>query len=180
MKGMEMRPREHELWLGDLRARFVDVARKRVPAEAVEDVVQEALTVVHTKGTGAAETERPPLPWCFQVLRNVVGNYYQRQRTRDAAAQPGSASRAHMEEITGGRPDPTPLEALERSETARLLRAAVAELASLDRLCGSLLRSLLEETAPARRGGAPSTSYVRAFRCRQKLKAILLRRGVLA
>ena len=171
-----MRPRERELWLGDLRARFLDVARKRVPAEAVEDVVQEALTVIHTKSEPSAS-----LPWCFQVLRNVVGNYYQKQRTRLTSLAPGSTSRVQMEEMAGGRPGPTPLEALERSETARMLRAAIDELSALDERCGTLLRSYLEETPMAGAPeGAASTQYVRAFRCRQRLKTILLRRGVLA
>jgi DNA-directed RNA polymerase specialized sigma24 family protein len=139
-----------------------------VSAEAVEDIVQEALTVVLAK-RGASPDPTESLPWCFQVLRNVIGNHYQRQRTR-ARAVPGPDPIA----------PPTPLEALERAEVARILREAVAELASRDRECGDLLRRALAEEAPASAGDAASTPYVRAFRCRQKLKAILLRRGVLA
>jgi DNA-directed RNA polymerase specialized sigma24 family protein len=178
MKPAEIRPRERDEWLAALRARFVDVTRKRVPPEAVEDLVQEALTVVFEKGEGP---DARSLPWCFQVLRNVIGNHYQKQRTRAAATTPGSAARAHLEELAGGAPRPTPLEALERAEAARLLRAAIDELAARDGHCGGLLRSMLAG-APAAPGGgaAASTAYVRAFRCRQKLKAILLARGVLA
>ena len=64
-----MRPRERELWLGDLRARFLDVARKRVPAEAVEDVVQEALITVH-KARHTYDPARPFGPWFYAIVHS--------------------------------------------------------------------------------------------------------------
>jgi DNA-directed RNA polymerase specialized sigma24 family protein len=154
-------------FFAELRQRFVEVARRRVPEDAVEDLVQEAMAVVFAKGR-AGSAGAPPLPWCFQVLRNVIGNHYQKRRTRERAVLPRDE-----------RTPPTPLDAFERGEVDRLLREAIDELGARDPACGDLLRRALDEDARPAAPGAPSTGYVRAFRCRQKLKAILLRRGVL-
>jgi DNA-directed RNA polymerase specialized sigma24 family protein len=176
-------------WLGPLRERLLEVARRRVSAEAVEDVVQEALTVIHEKGplqdAGAgvdAEGGPPPLPWCFRVLRNVIGNHYQKQRTRDRAARVGAAEHAKIVELYAGRSNPTPVEALEHLEISRLLEDSIAELAGRDGECGRLLRLALGriEPEPGSARTSTSTEYVRAFRCRQRLKGILLRRGYVA
>jgi RNA polymerase sigma factor (sigma-70 family) len=188
--------------LGDLRARLVEIARRRVPREVVEDVVQEALAVIHEKGArfgpdGSPGPVRPgpPLPWCFQVLRNVIGNYYQKQRTRERALQPDSMENAHILEELAGREAPTPLESLERIELSQLLEDSIRELAARDAECGRLLRAALGraeprgESDPHAHGGprteenpraSSSTEYVRAFRCRQRLKGILLRKGYMA
>lgn len=176
-------------WLGPLRERLLEVARRRVPGEVVEDVVQEALTVIHEKGSGsdADAGGPPPVPWCFRVLRNVIGNHYQKQRTRDRASRPGAAEHARVVEMHARSVQLTPLEALEQFELARLLEDSIDELADRDGECGRLLRSALGRpepkpspvAVPAARGGT-STDYVRAFRCRQRLKEILLRRGYAA
>jgi DNA-directed RNA polymerase specialized sigma24 family protein len=162
-----VQPGDAEAFLRELRRRFVEIARRRVSADVVEDVVQEALTVVVTKREASPDRAQS-LPWCFQVLRNVIGNHYQKERTRGRAAPAPEPAAT-----------PTPLDALERAEVGRILRDAIAELAARDGTCADLLRRALAEEAPAVAAGSASTPYVRAFRCRQKLKAILLRRGVL-
>ncbi len=180
-------------WLGPLRERLLEVARRRVPGEVAEDIVQEALAVIHQKGSGAglssvaAMDAPPPLPWCFGVLRNVIGNHYQKQRTRDRAARPGASEHARVVEMFADRAEPTPLEALERLELARLLEDSIDELAGRDGECGRLLRSALGRAEPHEEGASAkparastSTEYVRAFRCRQRLREILLRRGYVA
>jgi DNA-directed RNA polymerase specialized sigma24 family protein len=169
--------------LAALRARFLEIARGRVEEEAVEDVVQDALAIVHRKGAVLLDAgELPPLPWCFRVLRNVIGNHYQRAQTRARASNPGSAEHARVVELFTGRPAPTPLEALERRELTRVLEEAIDELAARDAECGRLLREMLGrgEGGGAASCGPSSAGYVRAFRCRRKLREILLRRGVRA
>lgn len=179
--------REASAWLAALRRQFLQVARQRVPDEAVEDVVQEALTVIYEKalphdGSTAGQGAVPTLPWCFQVLRNVIGNHYQRQRTRTRAAQPGAPGHARILDTVAARSNPTPLEALEHIELSRLVQDSIDELAARDGECGRLLRLALGRTEPEPRStpASRSTEYVRAFRCRQRLKEILLRRGYVA
>lgn len=182
--------RTDEVWFGELRDRFLEIARRRVHSEGVEDVVQEALAIVHRKGAESpgAVDGRALLPWCFQVLRHVVGNYYQRERTRRRAADDEEGALASAREMSRGSRSQTPLEALEELELSRLLETSIGELATRDGDCARLLRETMgrAETKPEpRMSGAPretkdSAFYVRAFRCRQKLKAILLRRGFLA
>ena len=179
-----------EAWLRELRARFIDVARARVAEGAVEDVVQDAMAIIYQKaGSGAGGgMGTPELPWCFQVLRNVVGNHYQRERTRMRGERSGTPLHDGVHEFTARRDNPTPIEALERNERARLLREAIQELAVQDAFCGNHFLEVLGDrertlaaSGPARDGGsgAASTPYVRLFRCREKLRKILTRRGYL-
>jgi DNA-directed RNA polymerase specialized sigma24 family protein len=168
--------------LSALRARFVEITRRRVEGDAVEDIVQDALSIVHEKGAGVpgGSDGLPPLPWCFTVLRNVIGNHYQRERTRSRAAQAGSMEHAQVEALAAGQSPPGPLEALERAEMTRLLEQAIEELSAKAPDCGRLLRAMLGRTEEASEApdGTASTRYVRAFRCRRRLREILLRMGV--
>jgi DNA-directed RNA polymerase specialized sigma24 family protein len=179
-------------WLEQLRVRFIDIARVRVAEGAVEDVVQDAIAIIYQKapGSGVSDWSPPELPWCFQVLRNVVGNHYQRERTRRRGDQPGSALHDGLQEFTAARRNPTPMEALEKRERGRILREAIRELATSDTFCGNHFLEILGDHAPSAAdsvadGGAEgstsraSTKYVRLFRCREKLRKILTRRGYL-
>jgi len=161
--------RERDVWLGELRARFVSVARRRLPEDAVEDVVQDALRVVHEKGE-----EHPELPWCFQVLRNTIGNWYQKQRVRSRDLAP--------EDAAVPRAAPTPLEALEDRELGRVLAESVAALGTTDAGCGRYLERLMAGETPATIAGEegvdPAVLYRRIYRCRGKLREILIGKGV--
>ena len=164
-----------------LRERFLAVTRRRVPAESVEDIVQDALRIVIEKGAANLDGDvegSPAIAWCFQVLRHCIGNHYQREGTR---------ARFHAAEDVGAAvaaPGPTPMEALEQEELGRLVRDALADLARDDSRCGRYLSALAEERSPASLAleeGIPGDSfYRRVYRCRQKLRALLLRRGVFA
>ncbi len=173
---------ERERWLTALRARFMEIASRRVAAEAVEDTVQEALRVVYERGivAGAAGEARmpeglPPLAWCFQVLRNTIGNHYQRQRHR----RHESLSAAQV----AGSAEPSPLEALERAERSHALAAALDALAPSAPDCSRYLRRLLAGASPATlaasEGLAAELLYRRLYRCRARLREILIQRGVL-
>jgi len=164
-----------EDWFAQLRERFLALARRRVPDDAAEDLVQEALRIIHEK---SASGEEPQLAWCFQVLRNVIGNFYQRQRTR-AAADPEEARDA----VLADAPRPSPLEALEARDSERVIGEAVDELAATDGSCARYVRALLAGLDPAtiaRGDEVPAAIlYRRLYRCRRKLRVILERRGVL-
>lgn len=162
-------------------------------------MVHDALAIVFEKGAaagGAARADSPPaIPWCFQVLRNVIGNHYQRERTRARAANPATEMHARLHEFAGRGLGPTPIESLERRERTRHLRDAIDALAAEDAFCGRHFRELLSDPAPSDRLDPPdpsvaasederaanstSTFHVRLFRCRKKLKAILMKRGYL-
>ena len=174
-----MNVREGERWLAELRARFVAIARRRVPPEAVEDVVQDTLRIVIEKGwngPGAADLDgRPALAWCMQALRNVIGNHYQRTRVRAARA----ADPARLERVADGRREP--LEALAGRDAERIVRAALADLSRGDAPCGRWLWALAEDRTPgelAREAGIEEGAfYRRLWRCREKLRAALADRG---
>ena len=54
-------------WLLQLRQRFAEITARRVPADAVEDVVHDALGVVLAKGLAEAQrngSTEPSLRWC--------------------------------------------------------------------------------------------------------------------
>ncbi|MCB9513708.1 MAG: hypothetical protein H6694_05265 [Candidatus Latescibacteria bacterium] len=172
---------EHERWLELLRQRFVEIAGRRLAPDAVEDTVQEALRIVYQKGLGPAEQSAPELPslaWCFQVLRNCIGNHYQWRRHRRHEPLDGAAASAREQRESGA----DPLEALEASELRRHLEAALGALARESADCARYLRRVLAGDAPAaladREGLDAAVLYRRLYRCRARLKTILLDRGV--
>lgn len=161
-------------WLSHLRDRFAEIASRRVPEDAVEDLVHDAIGIVLAKGP--AETKRPggdspPLRWCFLVLRNVIGNWYQKRR--DLAPVEGLS-------LVDDRPDP--LVSLAAEERARTVRGAVAELRLKSRECADWLWALAQGTKAgslAESNGIDRTEfYRRIYRCRQALAGILERKGV--
>ncbi len=168
-----------EPWLEQLRARFVAVAARRVRHEAVEDLVHEALRVVLERGIRLSGNETveglPSLAWCFQVLRNTIGNFYQKDRTR--AHHAGRVDAFEQAEA------PTPLDALEAEESSRVIRDALRELRSRDGTCGRYLERLAEGADPAQLAAeerlAAPVLYRRLYRCRHKLRALLEQKGVL-
>jgi RNA polymerase sigma factor (sigma-70 family) len=179
-------------WLDQLRARFLAITARRVPAAVVEDLVQEALMIVVQRGgrTGAALGPQaphaidglPPLAWCFQVLRNTIGNWYQRERTRRSAADPSSLAHEQLRHASAPERSLTPLEALEQSETDKVVGEALRELAATSDSCGRYLRSIADGEKPAsiarREGLEESVLYRRIYRCREKLRELLAARGI--
>lgn len=133
-------------------------------------------------GVAGATDDLPPLAWCFQVLRNTIGNWYQRERTRRAAADPMSIAHDQLRAATAPGQPLTPLEALERSETASLLGEALRALAAGSESCGRYLRGIGDGQKPAaiarREGVEEAALYRRIYRCREKLRALLAARGV--
>lgn len=147
------------------------MARRRVADEAVDDVIQDALRVVYEKGWAHGA---PELSWCFQVLRNTIGNHYQKRRVRERDV-PADAHRAPAE--------PTPLEALENNESASLIRDCLRTLRRTDAPCAERIERLLEGVSPAEIAVAEDVPaavlYRRMYRCRAKLRVLLHAKGVL-
>jgi RNA polymerase sigma factor (sigma-70 family) len=162
-------------WLAPLRERFLSIARRRVHPDVAEDLVQDALRVIVERASAA---DAPPLPYCFQVLRNVIGNHYQKQRVR--------RRRDESSERAASVPDaaPTPLEALESADAVRVVGECLDGLAATDPGCARYLRRLLAGAAPAdvadEEGLPHAAFYRRVYRCRIKLRELLDQRGLFA
>lgn len=154
------------------------IASRRVNEGDIEDVVQEAMRVVAEKGIdrAAAPLEgTEPLAWCFQVLRNTIGNHYQRQRTRrkwtESDAETGE--RAH---------NPTILESLDSERTLLVVESALDEMARTDPTCAAYLSRLADGARAGEIADDESVErsafYRRLYRCRQKLRELLIAKGV--
>ena len=170
-----------DAWLKQLRERFVSITRRRVAPDAVEDIVQDAMRVVIERGLsgpGSMETGEPALAWCFQVLRNVIGNHYQKERVRQRRTGPD------VDDLDPHDPAPAPLEALASDEALRVVGDCLAEMAASDAGCARYLRRLVEGLAPrdlAREEDVTeAVLYRRVYRCRLKLRERLERRGYFA
>jgi len=163
-----------------LRVRFLQVAKRRVRADDVEDVAQEALGIVHSKyakrGPGG-----PVLTWGLAILRNVIGNYYQR-RERLARGEPFDERRHPAAAEDHGD--------IVDDEALRDLLEAIDRLARRQARCAVLFRRIMESLAE---GGGPTevthramerlrtdfgemsrgALYVALHRCRAHLRATL-------
>lgn len=176
-------PLGYERWLEQLRQQFLQVARRRVPPADVEDVVQDALRVVHDRGSALPAERRveglPPLAWCFQALRHVVGNHYQRRHRRQRVLESRDPHAGGWEEAVDPR---TPAEALQGEELRGHVHAALAELARREDPCHGYLNAVLDGSSARelalREGLEPAVLYRRLYRCRQKLRQLLAMRGV--
>lgn len=178
-------PSRRDAVLSDLRARLLAVARRRVDPEAAEDVVQRAMMVIVERGSSldgegldeiAGAPGLPPLAWCLTVLRNIIGNVYQRQRTEGVIDRG-----ALLTEVESSHP--TPLQALESAEAARAIEGALAALDTDGASCGRYLRALADGLSPRsladQEGLSEAVLYRRVYRCRAKMREILLEKGLL-
>jgi RNA polymerase sigma factor (sigma-70 family) len=167
-----------ESWSSELHRRFVELARRRVPEDEAEDLVQEAMTVVLTRSGEIEEARlvegRPPLAWCFTVLRNTIGNYYQRRERWAKTVDEDAVDRLHAEG--------TPAEALESKELRIHIHQALQKLRGSDPQCWGFLSRLGDGIKPrslAQSAGLEeAVLYRRLYRCRQKFRHLLEERGV--
>jgi DNA-directed RNA polymerase specialized sigma24 family protein len=163
-------------WLIDLRNQLLRIASSRVDESDVEDVVQEAMRIIVEKGVdrGAEPVDdTAPLAWCFQVLRNVIGNYYQRRRTSQRWIDSSDVDNA---------PDPAVFEALDSDRTLALIEGALAVMRRSDPDCAGYLSRLADgERAGTIADGHSidrAAFYRRLYRCREKLRGLLAAKGV--
>lgn len=163
-----------------LRVRFLEIAKLRVREDDSEDVIQDALQIVHGK-----YRDRPAgrgiLIWSLAVLRNVIGNYYQK-RARLGRGEPFD-DRRHSPTA-----DSDPL----LDQGGEEIFAALQHLSGEQPRCGEFFRRVLASFAE---GGDPAqinrralqklrrdhpgmsrgSLYVALHRCRKRLREILER-----
>lgn len=163
-------------WLIELRQRFAEIATRRVPESAVQDVVQDAMQVVSTKGRTEARKqgqEQPSLRWSFTVLRHVIGNFYQKRRDHESVDDMPLAAR-----------HPDVLSALTTEERNQTIRLAVDELGHKRPDCARWLWSLAqgEKAGPLAMKAELDrvVFYRKIYQCRQALAQILRGKGVTA
>ena len=161
-------------WFSQLRQRFAEVASRRVPVDAVEDLVHDALGIVLAKGPAEAQKqgrEHPPLRWSFNVLRNVIGNYYQKRRSHETVED---------HDFQDDRPDV--LAVLTQEERSQSIRSALDELRQSRPHCAGWLWSLaqgIKAGVLAEQSRIQYEAFYRKiYRCRKMLAEILQRRGV--
>jgi len=178
---------ESRLFL-QLRERFLAIAKRRVREADCEGVVQDALHITLAKYRGRASTSGT-LPWGLAVLRNVIGNYYQRQRAREPQEPLDDELAAG-----GGSRDLDPLGALLAEERLAGIARGLERLARERPRCAELFRRILDCLAD---GGTPAevsrralarmaevtpeatanAVYVMLHRCRARLREILREDG---
>jgi RNA polymerase sigma factor (sigma-70 family) len=177
---MKSRDAERQMsnWLMDLRREFVRVASRRVNEGDVEDVVQEAMRVIVEKGIDRGADPvgtQPPLAWCFQVLRNTIGNHYQRERTRRRWTDGDSG-------MVDRSPNPLSLESMDSHTTLATIEAALVALGNTDSTCAGYLSRMADGDRAGdiadREGIERRAFYRRLYRCRQKLRDLLAKKGV--
>lgn len=160
-----------EAWARELRARFVEITARRVEPAAVEDLVQDAMRIVLEKSAGGPAR----LDWCFQVLRNVIGNHYRRERTRRRHLVHDEARAAAVPVAGHG------LESLAAEEAARLIQEGIEATGPP---CDAYLAQLVAGASAASLADTeriePAILYRRLYRCRQRLRQWLRDRGIAA
>jgi RNA polymerase sigma-70 factor, ECF subfamily len=148
--------------------------RLGVPADAVDDVVQEIFVVVHAR----METIEQPASlrsWLYGVVRRTVSTYHRGRRVRSAheASDPFDDNAHAMQ--------PSPLDLAVLSDELRLLWRLLGELDGLKREVFVLVE-LEEMTVPeiADALGVPlNTAYSRLRAARQEFNAAFARHAAL-
>jgi RNA polymerase sigma factor (sigma-70 family) len=168
-----------------LRVRFIQIAKRRVRDDHVEDVVHDTLNIVLTKYRDR-EGDSGILVWSLTVLRNVIGNYYQARKRTDDRQQ--YVEDWQTLDAASEISDPTIV--MEAEELADRLNDAVARLARKSMRCGRIFAGL---SASLQTGGGQreissralalvqkdfpemtrNTFYVALHRCRAQLRLLL-------
>jgi len=164
-------------WLALLRARFTEVASRRVMSEDVEKVVTQAMRAVIDSDIAPGVDSiqgSPPVAWCFQVLRNTIGRYY---READARARRLSQ---------GERATPTalarPIECVDSHEVLNLVQTALEAMGGSDAHCALFFNRFVEGAHPheiiAEDDLDPVAFHRYLFGCRRKLRDLIRSQSV--
>jgi RNA polymerase sigma factor (sigma-70 family) len=161
--------------LKKLREIFTAVAKRRIRNEVdAEEIVQEALATVLEK-SAAQEYEKSFLQWAFGVLRNKIGNYYQKRDRR--VAHEGELDVDEMRTLSDATPDPQ--ERFAEAELKERIRRAWGHLGVQCRRLLWLLyqgysREDIFQAFPQYHFKVVNTKI---FRCRNYLKRLLRKEG---
>jgi RNA polymerase sigma factor (sigma-70 family) len=161
--------------LKKLREIFAAVAKRRIRNEVdAEEIVQEALATVLEKSS-AQSFEKSFLQWAFGVLRNKIGNYYQKRDRR--VTHEGELDEGTMRTQADTLPDP--LDRCAESELKGKIRKAWQGLGVQCRRLLWLLyqgysREDIFQAFPQYHFKVINTKI---FRCRNYLKRLLRKEG---
>jgi RNA polymerase sigma factor (sigma-70 family) len=149
-----------------LRKRMLALARYRVQ-EAAEDLVQETLVIVYAH-LSEFDSLEGMLAFTNQVLRNKIGNIYQkRDRHKHRALELEDAPPIQYR-IDGE---------MEAAELDQIMRECINRLGENRPDCRKILACLYDgfdsSEISERLGIAKSTLKVRVFRCREALRKVL-------
>jgi RNA polymerase sigma-70 factor (ECF subfamily) len=153
-----------------------------VPADAIEDVVQETLLEAWAHLDGL-HTPTGVYAWLDEICRNICRRYARKHFTEQRHLAPlladnDGVSREAEASLPCDIPDsriPDPLEVLSREETALLLDRALGALSTDARAVVELcyLRELPQREVAARLGLSQSALEARLHRARQQLRLAL-------
>lgn len=164
-----------DAWYRSMHQRMLGIARRRVDTDDAEDVVQQAMQIIVEKGVhpGGEVDGQPSLAWCLRVLRNVIGNHYQRSRVQ----------RRHVDASMDLEQVEVAIESLDADAAHDRLTRLLAEFARDASDCGRYLRRLAEDAdvheIAAEENIASHAFYQRLYRCRRRFREFLRARGVL-
>ncbi len=168
---IESWPATVEAMLGPVY-RFV---RARVPADAVDDLVQETF-VAASRGIGRFDGRCPVWNWLAAIARNKIAEYYRRKGSRvllteslaTLNSEGAAVERALHSEL------PLPDEICERQEFRHLARAALSLLPpeQQDCLVARYYENLSLDEIARRSGISASLANTRLFRARQALRDV--------
>lgn len=156
-----------------LRVRVADLAKSRVAAAEVEDVVQDVLMTFSEKFE-RIESEAKVLPFLFSILSHKVGNRYQKARKLRETVFLEPVTIAHPKLLTTENPE-TNLGAAEvqarLAQALRIVRRRSPESAKIFRC---LLRDdSIEQIREVLGARTLNNVYVKINRARKLLREIL-------
>jgi len=163
-----------EILLPPLRARLTQVAKRRLPEALTEEVVQEALVTLWLKRDELRDADNL-MPFVFGVLRNVIGNAYQRASRERMRAAVGAVEVEFMPDASSLA---NPAALVAEAELATLIERALPICAERSPVGGHLLELVwsgltLPEIRERLGNVAESTFLSRVHRARRLLRDVL-------
>ena len=154
---------DEEVFFTNVRERIAVVARKRIQGAAYEDVVQETLIILKAK-LPELQAKENLMPFVFQILRNCIGNYYQKVKTEqkyiDFSADASDAVRLD-----------------ENQDWSQILNKAIAHLKKEHERCAKLLEAVMQSAEIQELKSLlnldEANVYRTLYRCRNRLKEII-------
>ncbi|MBU1702094.1 MAG: sigma-70 family RNA polymerase sigma factor [Candidatus Eisenbacteria bacterium] len=178
------------LFFEDLRVRFHSIAKRRVRADDVDDVIQDAIQIVHRKYKDL-EISAGILVWSLTVLRNVIGNYYQAKRREGRQMSHDDQTLEIREPLAVSLWDEKWRWAEQTSGLIERIADAIQALSQNDQRCGKIMKGVLKSIELG--GGQREVSqramgmihedfpflsrasyHVALHRCRARLRALLI------
>ncbi len=154
--------------------RFV---RARVPANAVDDLVQETFTAA-SRGIGRFDSRCPVWNWLTAIARNKIAEHYRRNGSRGVLAEAAQSLNSDQTQVQQAllSESPLPDEICARQEFQALARAALSALSPDERQClvGRYYEDLSLDELGRRLEITPAAANTRLYRARQELRRMFM------